>query len=155
MIKFDSMSLAQGNPTAVATGEWYSGTAQGSATKVVDASWHLSWQAASVSQTNMHVDVDTTVASDFVLPGGRLGVGSLSSMWSSTHVHDSDAYSIGPLGGPALAEGAASSLMVDQDTAPVLIGASDLLALTTTTSTTHNSGSPDLSLQIAVTAWSN
>jgi hypothetical protein len=103
----------------------------------------------------MHVHIDTNVASDFALPNGRLGVGSLSSMWASSQAHDSDTYSIGPLGGPALAAGAASTLTVDQDTVPVIIGTSDLLSLTTTTSTTHNSGSPDLSLRIPVTPWSN
>jgi len=154
-ITFDSTSLAQGHPAAAATGGWYSGASQGSATKVVDATWHLSWQAPGSSETRMHVDVDTTVLSDFVLPGGRLGVGSLSSMWASTHVHDSDTYSIGPLGGPALASDVASSLILNQDTAPVPIGASDLLSLTTTTSTTHNSGSPDLALQITITSWSH
>jgi hypothetical protein len=154
-IAFDSTTLAQGNPAAVATGGWYSGATQGYATKVVDATWNLSWLAPTDSETHMHVEVDSNVMSDFALPNGRLGVGSLSSMWSSTHVHDSDTYSIGPLGGATLAIGAASALTVNQDTASVSIAASDLLSLTTTTSTTHNSGSPDLSLQITVTSWSN
>ena len=154
-ISFTSASLAQGNPTASATGGWYSGAAQGPATKVVDATWNLSWLAPTASVTTTHVDVHTSVVGDFALPNGRLGVGSLSSMWSSTHVHDSDTYSIGLLGGPALAEGSASSLSVNEDTAPVVIGASDLLSLTTTMSTTHNSGSPDLSLQVQLVSWSN
>jgi hypothetical protein len=149
-ITFDSTSLAQGNPAAVATGGWYSGAAQGSPTKVVDATWNLSWLATDASETRMHVEVDTNVVSDFVLPNGRLGVGSLSSMWPSMQVHDSDTYSIGPLGSPALAGGVASALTVNEDTAPVSIGASDRLALTTTTSTTHRWGSPNLSLKITV-----
>ena len=145
-IAFDSTSLAGANPVANATGGWYSGAAQGAASKVVAVTWQLSWPSSSASEVQMHVATHIEVLSDFSLPSGELGMGSLSSMWASLHTHDSDTYSIGPTSGPVVA-GSASA--VPGNPQPVNFRPEDQLSFTTTTSTDHNSGSPDIAIQFS------
>jgi hypothetical protein len=146
-INFDSASLTNGAPTADATGGWYSGAGVGAARKDIDVAWHLSWTAKDATSTRMEVAVDATALNDIVLPHGRLGYGGLSSMWASASVHDSDTYTIGPKDAPLVTGSAAS---VNPESTPVTIGPRDWLSLITTSTTTHNSGSPEVSLQITV-----
>jgi hypothetical protein len=145
--------LAQGAASADATGGWYSGVSIGAPKKYMSATWHLAWTVTDTTSTLMKVSVDTTAINDVSLPRG-LGYGSLSSMWANSSNHDSDTYSIGPQGSP-FKTATAGSLDADIDTTPIAIGPADCLSFMTTTPTSHNWGSPDLSLRIDASSLAN
>ena len=147
-ISFTSGTLASESPTAVATGGWYANAGQGNETKKMSVTWNLAWSASSEEFTRLHASVDAMALTALDLPFG-IGTGSLSSMWASATTHDADHYEIGPLGGTPTADGNASEAPIGVDTAMTPIRIADWLALKTTTSTTHNSGSPDLWMRVA------
>jgi hypothetical protein len=146
-ITFNASSLHDGGPSALAQGTWLSGAASATQKRIMDVTWNLGWTANDVISTTMSAGVHVAVVADITLPRGFLGLGSLSSMWSSTKVHDSDSYAIGSLD----ATPAGHAADVTYESAPIQIGPADWLSLVTTRSTTHNSGSPDLHLQVSGT----